>query len=120
MLMIDPPVAGQCANAQACRGGWHSLYGQAGVFNFACYRCPKKRRVDVAMSNAKPPAGILFMSNKAEYFKDILRFGECDGCEGVNAGTYMHICPYAEDMYGDNDDVCNCCSECTHICVQEI
>lgn len=60
------------------------------------------------------------MNNETQHFKDILRFGECDGCEGMNAGMHMHICPYAEDIHGNSNEICNCCIECINICAQEI
>ena len=68
------------------------------------------------MTNAKPSAGIFIMDKEA--FKEKLKYGECDGigdeCTGI--GTEMHTCPCAEDIYGDNSENCNCCSNCTYQC----
>ena len=32
----------------------------------------------------------------------------------------LHICPYQQDINGDSETLCNCCSECEHQCAQDI
>lgn len=59
------------------------------------------------------------MSNETQHFKDILRFGDCDGC-GQRPGTDMHTCPFAEDIHDDHNEICNCCSDCVHNCADDI
>lgn len=44
---------------------------------------------------------------------------KCKKC-GINAGTKRHPCPYDSDVNGCDDDVCNCCDECTRTCAYEI
>lgn len=117
VLMIDPSVAGQCANAKASRGGWHTLLGQVRAEVSLVTGDPRNGR-GRSLENAKPPAGTFIMKTEAKIFKEKLCYGECDHCEGV--GTDMHICPYAEDIYGDSREICNCCHSCTYECAQDI
>ena len=32
----------------------------------------------------------------------------------------LHICPYQQDINGDTETLCNCCSECEHQCMMDI
>lgn len=74
------------------------------------------------MTNAKPSAGIFIMTTEEELFKGKLKYGECDGCsiDCREVGTDMHICPFAEDIHGDSNEICNCCTECTNQCAMDI
>jgi hypothetical protein len=31
-----------------------------------------------------------------------------------------HTCPFAEDIHGDSESLCNCCDYCTHECAMDI
>jgi len=41
-------------------------------------------------------------------------------CKCGKEGNEEHSCPYNEDVYGDSESVCNCCSDCINICVDDI
>ena len=42
-------------------------------------------------------------------------------CKCGKEGTdYLHTCPYAEDVDGDDESVCNCCAECENACADDI
>ena len=41
-------------------------------------------------------------------------------CKCGKPGEKDHTCPYAEDICGDNEFLCNCCSECEHECCMDI
>ena len=44
----------------------------------------------------------------------------CGHC-GKNPAEELHSCPYAEDINNDYDpEYCNCCSNCTSECCQDI
>ncbi len=43
----------------------------------------------------------------------------CQSCNKNDADS-DHTCPYAEDIDGDSETLCNCCSECTNNCAQDI
>ena len=43
---------------------------------------------------------------------------ETCGCGGIN--VELHTCPYREDINGDYETLCSCCSECTHQCLMDI
>ncbi len=32
----------------------------------------------------------------------------------------LHPCPYASEIHGDEESLCNCCSECVGVCLDEI
>jgi len=47
---------------------------------------------------------------------------KCPGhfdCSNV-AVTNPHTCPYAEDIDGDSETLCNCCDSCWSDCSDEI
>lgn len=59
----------------------------------------------------------------------ILTFSEEDEAKGKtlviscncgNEGEAEHCCPYKEDIHGDSETLCNCCSECQHQCAMDI
>lgn len=41
-------------------------------------------------------------------------------CKCGNEGQDEHTCPYAEDIAGDSESLCNCCDYCTIQCAQDI
>lgn len=43
---------------------------------------------------------------------------KCDHCD--NPGEELHACPFAEEIHGVTDEVCNCCSDCTYECAMDI
>lgn len=42
----------------------------------------------------------------------------CEGasCDGKNAATALHTCPYKEEVNNDSNSLCNCCAECRQEC----
>lgn len=42
----------------------------------------------------------------------------CERCGGE--GESPHPCPYAEDIYGDSDTLCNCCDDCAYQCAMDV
>lgn len=42
----------------------------------------------------------------------------CRRCK--NEPNDLHTCPYASDIYGDNETLCNCCDDCQHECCMDI
>ena len=49
--------------------------------------------------------------------------GKCQGIEGSgceNDGRSLHLCPYKEDLWGEENTLCNCCDDCTTHCLHEI
>lgn len=42
----------------------------------------------------------------------------CQGCD--NEAQEMHTCPYAEEIGGDHDSLCNCCTACEDQCCEDI
>ncbi len=43
---------------------------------------------------------------------------ECNRCG--EPGNQPHVCPYASDVDGDDETLCNCCDECTEACEDDI
>ena len=44
---------------------------------------------------------------------------QCQHCD--NMGTpYLHACPLAEDIEGDDAEICNCCHTCEGHCMDDI
>ena len=43
---------------------------------------------------------------------------KCESCGGE--ADCEHTCPFKEEIGGDYETTCNCCSECTTQCVQDI
>lgn len=43
---------------------------------------------------------------------------KCMCCD--NPGEESHICPYLQDMNGDDESLCNCCLECEGHCKDDI
>ena len=41
-------------------------------------------------------------------------------CKCGEPGEDEHTCPYAEDIHGDSESLCNCCAECQYQCAQDI
>jgi len=41
-------------------------------------------------------------------------------CECGSTSEDLHTCPFAEDINGDYESLCNCCSECTRECMMDI
>lgn len=51
---------------------------------------------------------------------DLLKGGDkCQMCK-QNHAEELHSCPYAEDINGDYDTLCNCCHECSRQCAEDI
>lgn len=44
-------------------------------------------------------------------------FGKCRCGE---TSERLHTCPFAEEINGDSETLCNCCSECEHQCAMDI
>ena len=44
---------------------------------------------------------------------------KCERCN-KNDGEDLHVCPYQEDVNGDEETLCNCCTDCVNTCVDEI
>ena len=45
---------------------------------------------------------------------------KCKNC-GINEAQDPHLCPYQEDVNGDdNPKFCTCCKECVRVCADEI
>ena len=46
---------------------------------------------------------------------------ENENCKcGSSESEEPHTCPYAEDMNGDSESLCNCCASCQHNCAMDI
>lgn len=43
----------------------------------------------------------------------------CQNCK-VAPAAEPHPCPFAEEMSGNSEDVCNCCAQCAHECAMDI
>lgn len=43
----------------------------------------------------------------------------CSNC-GKNPADEQHICPYRQDIDGDEETLCNCCISCTNECCRDI
>ncbi|MBT4730735.1 MAG: hypothetical protein HOK52_07405 [Candidatus Marinimicrobia bacterium] len=44
---------------------------------------------------------------------------KCSEC-GVNPKTEPHICPYKDDIDGDDETLCTCCEYCSEQCAADI
>lgn len=44
--------------------------------------------------------------------------GGYEGCLGPEKEE--HMCPFKQDIEGDEESLCNCCDSCRQICVSEI
>lgn len=49
-------------------------------------------------------------------FEDVKENACSCGADGVE----LHTCPLKEDVKGDTDTKCNCCSDCEYVCYTEI
>ena len=43
---------------------------------------------------------------------------QCERCE--NEAEELHPCPFSEDIHGDSETLCNCCSACQDECCMDI
>ncbi len=43
----------------------------------------------------------------------------CQNCN-KNKAEKPHICPFSQEIYGDDKTLCNCCDACQDRCAQEI
>jgi len=43
----------------------------------------------------------------------------CSRC-GKKPAQEDHTCPFAEDIHGDKDFVCDCCADCEHECAMDV
>jgi hypothetical protein len=44
---------------------------------------------------------------------------KCQNC-AKNPAQLKHTCPYAEEICGDRETLCNCCDDCTYQCAMDI
>ena len=44
---------------------------------------------------------------------------KCQSCK-KNPAQPKHTCPYAEEIGGDSESMCNCCDDCTYQCAMDI
>lgn len=59
-----------------------------------------------------------------EFKLNLIKTGEspkevCQSCL-KNEACEPHTCPYAEDINGDSESMCNCCSDCEYNCAMDI
>ncbi len=54
-----------------------------------------------------------------EVFKAEAKERPCPRC-GKNEEADPHPCPYSEELYGDDEALCGCCSDCEQQCIDEI
>lgn len=45
--------------------------------------------------------------------------GMCSRC-GKKPAQGDHTCPFAEEIHGDKDFLCDCCVDCEHECAMDI
>lgn len=57
--------------------------------------------------------------HKAMNEDDKVKPEKCQCC-GKNEAAPKHSCPYAYEMYNDEDSTCNCCEDCEEQCNAEI
>jgi len=50
---------------------------------------------------------------------EIFEFGKCQMCK-KNPSEELHSCPYAEDINGDSETLCDCCHEYSRQCAEDI
>jgi len=43
----------------------------------------------------------------------------CQGCKKPVSGE-THTCPFSEEIHGDCESQCNCCSDCEYGCAMDI
>jgi hypothetical protein len=43
----------------------------------------------------------------------------CERCQ-YGVAQSPHTCPFSEDIAGDSETLCTCCSECENQCCQDI
>jgi len=60
-----------------------------------------------------------YYSNGKILFRSIIKKVKMCKC-GSNPEEEDHICPYAEDIHGDRESLCNCCSVCASNCAADI
>lgn len=41
-------------------------------------------------------------------------------CSCGSEGSDPHTCPFAEEINGNYERLCNCCNSCTYECAQDI
>lgn len=44
---------------------------------------------------------------------------QCENCKSREGTEELHTCPYAEEINGDQESLCNCCAECQHNCYMD-
>ncbi len=47
-------------------------------------------------------------------------FLENDKCQCGSQSEGLHVCPYKEDVNGDTESLCSCCSQCQDQCSMDI
>lgn len=53
-----------------------------------------------------------------EILEAIKRIGE--PCKCGKAPRDLHPCPFASDVYDDQESLCNCCDNCANDCAMDI
>lgn len=43
-----------------------------------------------------------------------------DDCTCIEQVQEEHVCPYSLNIYGDDEDMCNCCESCTGTCAENV
>jgi len=66
------------------------------------------------------PAVQIRMHIYKQVVKDWLLSAISPLCNCGNEGEIPHGCPYAEEIGGDYDTVCNCCRDCVNQCAMDI
>ena len=51
---------------------------------------------------------------------DIADEGFPTPCNHEGRTEEMHSCPFAEEIWDDDSNNCNCCDECTYECTMDI
>jgi hypothetical protein len=44
---------------------------------------------------------------------------KCQNC-AKNPAQPKHTCPYAEEIGGDRESLCNCCDDCSYQCAMDV
>jgi hypothetical protein len=87
-----------------------------GIHNTVCW--PHNGRYDeiFVITSTTGSIPVLTTNNlKRDKMENII-----EKCRCGSDSESLHICPYQQDINGDSETLCNCCSDCEHQCMMDI
>ncbi len=60
------------------------------------------------------------LEDKEYTFEEFMNVIDNEPCRCGSNGELPYTCPYAEEIGGDSNTLCNCCDDCSNQCAMDI